>query len=85
MDLPQQAIEQPAQAAAPSEDPRSRMREDGTLGPRTPSDLERGQTVTPGSGEEGLLDIACAEDVWERDVITSLDEAVRVGREALEE
>ena len=31
MDLPQQAIEQPAQAAAPSEDPRSRMREDGTL------------------------------------------------------
>ena len=61
------------------------VREDGTVGPRTPSDLERGQTVSPGSGEEGLLDIACAEDVWERDVITSLDEAVRVGREALEE
>ena len=31
MDLPQQAIEQPAHAAAPADAPRSHLREDGTL------------------------------------------------------
>lgn len=60
------------------------VREDGTVGPLT-RDSGDDKTVAPGSTVEGLVNIACAADVWERKVITSLDEAIRVGREALAE
>ncbi len=60
------------------------VREDGTIGPRTKDDVPA-EEPTRGSAEWPLWTLACAPDIWDRDVITSLDEAVREGREALAE